>query len=72
MIAVAKKWIFLKISSLVLTPLMIWFILNFIKIYDKEYTVVVSFFNSLPSQILFGFFLVFLYFFSALSISEVF
>ena len=67
-----KKWIFLKISSLILIPLMIWFILNFIKIYDQEYFKIVSFFTSKPSQLLFGFFLVFLYFFSALSISEVF
>ena len=32
-----KKWIFLKISSLILIPLMFWFILNFISIYDKSF-----------------------------------
>ena len=70
--SVTKKWVFLKISSLILIPLIIWFILSFIKIYDQEYLEIVSFFNSQPSKLLFGFFLVFLYFFSALSISEVF
>ena len=27
-----KKWIFLKISSIILLPLMVWFIFNFIAI----------------------------------------
>ena len=72
MMPVTKKWLFLKISSFILTPLMIWFILNFINIYDKNHFEILEFFNSQPSQFLFGLFLVFAYFFSALSISEVF
>ena len=32
-----KKWIFLKISSIILLPLMVWFIFNFIAIYDQSY-----------------------------------
>ena len=32
-----KKWIFLKISSIIIIPLMLWFIINFISIYDKNY-----------------------------------
>ena len=72
MMPVTKKWLFLKISSFILTPLMIWFILNFINIYDKNHFEIIEFFNSQPSQFLFGLFLVFAYFFSALSISEVF
>ena len=59
MINATKKWIFLKISGAILVPLMTWFILNFITIYDQDYFIIVSFFTNA-------------YFFSALSISEVF
>ena len=67
-----KKWIFLKISSALLVPLMLWFILNFIKIYDQDYLNFVSFFSNPLTKFLFSIFIVNAYFFSALSISEVF
>ncbi len=67
-----KKWIFLKISSLVLIPLMLWFILNFISIYDKSFLEIIEFFSNIGSKILFSLFIIFGFFFSALSISEVF
>ena len=67
-----KKWIFLKISSLILIPLMFWFILNFVLIYDKSFEEVLSFFSNTSSKLLFSLFIVFAFFFSALSISEVF
>ena len=67
-----KKWILLKISSLILIPLMFWFILNFISIYDKSFEEILSFFSNLSSKILFSLFIIFAFFFSALSISEVF
>ena len=67
-----KKWIFLKISSIVLLPLMLWFIVNFIAIYDSSYLEVVEFFTNSKSEFLFSLFIIFAYFFSALSISEVF
>ena len=51
---------------------MIWFILNFIKIYDNDYQQIVDFFTTQPSKILFSIFLVVSYFFSALTISEIF
>ena len=41
-----KKWIFLKISSAILLPLMLWFIVNFIAIYDQSYVEVLKFFNN--------------------------
>ena len=69
---VTKKWIFLKASSVVLLPLMAWFILNLVSIFDKDYIDVVSFFSNQPSKLLVSLLLVFAYFFSALSISEVF
>ena len=70
--SVTKKWLLLKISSLILIPLMLWFILNFVSIYDNDYQSVISFFNPLPSKFLVCIFLIFAYFFSALNISEVF
>jgi succinate dehydrogenase / fumarate reductase, membrane anchor subunit len=69
---VTRKWLFLKASSVILLPLMIWFILNLVSIFDKDYIDVVSFFSNQPSKILVSLLLVFAYFFSALSISEVF
>ena len=72
MIIATKKWIFLKISGTLLVPLMLWFILNFIAIYDQEYIDVISFFSSSSSKFLFSLFVINAYFFSALSISEVF
>ena len=72
MINATKKWIFLKISGAILVPLMLWFIINFINIYDKEYLEVVNFFTNSSSKFLFSVFIINAYFFSALSISEVF
>ena len=67
-----KKWIFLKISSIILLPLMLWFIINFVSIYDNSYLELVEFFTNSNSKFLFSLFIIFAYFFSALSISEVF
>ena len=70
--SVTTKWLFMKISSAILVPLMIWFILNLVSIFDKDYIEIVNFFTTQSSKILFSLTLVFAYFFSALSISEVF
>ena len=70
--AATKKWIFLKISSLILIPLMFWFILNFVSIYDKGFEEILIFFSKSTSRILFSLFIIFAFFYSALSISEVF
>ena len=67
-----KKWILLKISSLILIPLMFWFILNFVSIYDKSFEEILIFFSNSNSRVLFSLFIIFAFFFSALSISEVF
>tara|TARA_B100000424_G_C22732394_1_gene397075 strand:- start:221 stop:544 length:324 start_codon:yes stop_codon:yes gene_type:complete len=72
MIIATKKWIFLKISGALLIPLMMWFTLNFISIYDQGYNEVMIFFTSSSSKFLFSIFIINAYFFSALSISEVF
>ena len=67
-----KKWMFMKISSGILIPLMIWFILNLVSIFDKDYIEIVNFLTTQSSKFLVSLMLVFAYFFSALSISEVF
>ena len=67
-----KKWLFLKCSSLVLIPLMIWFIINLVSIYDLNYNEISTFLTKQTSKILLSLFIVFAYFFSALTISEIF
>ena len=67
-----KKWLITKISSFLLIPFMIWFILNFISIYENDYQTVVFFFTKQPTKILFLIFVVIAFFFSALTISEIF
>jgi succinate dehydrogenase / fumarate reductase, membrane anchor subunit len=67
-----KKWLFTKISSLILLPLMVWFIVNFVSIYDANYSDVVLFFTQQPSKVIFSIFVIFAFFFSALTISEIF
>ena len=38
-----RKWIFLKISIVILIPLMLWFIINITSIYDKDYEEILIF-----------------------------
>ena len=72
MISATRKWIFLRVSGALLVPLMIWFILNLTMIYDEEYLKLIDFFTKPFSKFLFSIFIINAYFFSALSISEVF
>ena len=72
MISATKKWIFLKVSSAILVPLMLWFLFNLVSFYDKSYEEVLLFFTSPPTKFIFSLFIIFAYFYSALSISEVF
>ncbi len=51
---------------------MAWFIINFVSIYDNDYSEVVLFFTEQPSKIIFSIFIVIAFFFSALTISEIF
>ena len=72
MISATKKWIFLKLSGATLIPLMLWFILSLNTIYDQEYINLINFFTNPLSKFLFSIFIINAYFFSSLSISEVF
>ncbi len=72
MIHATKRWIFLKVSSAILVPLMLWFLFSLVSFYDKSYSEILLFFTSQPTKFLFSLFIIFAYFYSALSISEVF
>ena len=67
-----KKWLFIKFSSLLLIPLMAWFIINFVSIYDQSHTEVLAFFSNQPAKFLLSLFLITAFFHSALTISEIF
>ena len=67
-----KKWLFTKISSSILIPFKIWFLLNFVSLHDKNYSEIASFFTGQPSNILFSVYIIIAFFFFALTISEIF
>ena len=67
-----KKWIFTKISSLILIPFMIWFLISFVSIYDKDYFEIIEFFSSKASKVLFSLLVIIAFFFYSLTISEIF
>ena len=70
--ASTKKWLLTKISSLILLPLMTWFIINFVSIYDENYSEVALFFTQQPTKVIFSIFVIFAFFFFSLTISEIF
>ena len=72
MINATKKWVFLKLSAVIMLPLMIWFLLQLVSIYNTSFEDISSFFVSQPNKFLFSLLVIFTYFYSALSISEVF
>ena len=72
MINSTKKWLLMKSSGIVLVPFTIWFILNFISIYDNDYQEIFLFFSSQPYKFLFSIFIIIAFFHSALTISEIF
>ena len=69
---VTKKWILLKISTFILIPLMTWFIINLVNIYDKEYAEVLKFFSGQSSKFFVSALLIIAFLHSTLSISEIF
>ena len=67
-----KKWIILKLSSFILIPFMLWFILSLNSIYAASHLEFLNFFSIIKNKILLSFFLIFAYIFAVLSISEIF
>ena len=72
MVNATKKWIFLRASSAILVPLMMWFAVKLALIYDKNFEEVLVFFTTQPSKFLVSLLMVVAFFYSALSISEIF
>jgi len=72
MLSATRKWIFLKVSSLLMVPFMIWFLVKFVSIYDENYQNIVEFFSSKSSTIFFSIFIIITFFNSALNLSEIF
>ena len=72
MLSATKKWLFLKISSVIMVPFMIWFLLKFVSIYDNNYQIIIEFFLDPLSAVIFSIFIVITFFHSALTISEIF
>ena len=69
---VTKKRVLLKISTFILIPLMTWFIINLVNIYDEEYVEVLKFFSGQPSKFFVSALLIIAFLHSTLSISEIF
>ena len=67
-----KKWLLIKLSSTILIPLMFWFIVNLVSIYDGEYVEIISFFSNTSTKILYSLFVISAFSFFSLTISEVF
>ena len=72
MVNPTKKWLFIKVSSIILIPLMIWFTIVFAGVYDKNIYEIIAFFTTQPSKFLLSLLFVVAFFFSALTISEIF
>ena len=72
MIKATKKWLSIKITSGILIPFMIWFILNLVGILDANNSQFVLFLESFSTKIIFTLFLIFASIFYTLTISEVF
>ena len=51
---------------------MFWFIINLVLIYDKGYVDIVNFFSTQPSKFLTSLLMIVAFFYSSLSISEIF
>ena len=72
MLNATKKWLSLKLSSVIMVPFMVWFLVNFVSIYDSNYENIVEFFSSSQSALIFSIFIIITFIHSALSISEIF
>jgi len=72
MIRATKKWLSIKITSGILIPFMVWFILNLVGILDANNSQFVLFLESFSTKIIFTLFLILASIFYTLTISEVF
>ncbi len=67
-----KKWLVIKLTSGMLIPLMAWFIINFVSIFDSDHSQLINFFSNTTTKILFSLFLIVAFTFFLLTVSEIF
>ena len=72
MIKAARKWLTIKISSGLLIPFMVWFIINLVPVFDANNSQLAFFSPSVLTKILMSIFLILSFTFYTLTISEVF
>ena len=72
MINATKKWIVTKIFSGLLIPFMIWFIVNLVSLFNANNSQLVEFFSDLTIKVIFSLFLILVFSFYTLTISEIF
>ncbi len=67
-----KKWLITKISSGILIPFMIWFLINLTPFFGANHSQLLSFLSNLQTKLIFSLFLLFFFTFFSLTISEIF
>ena len=72
MIKAAKKWLTIKITSGILIPFMIWFIINLVGVLDANNSQSILFLESFTNKIIYTLFLICASTFYTLTIIEVF
>ena len=72
MIRATTKWLTIKISSGLLIPFLIWFVISFVTLFDGNNSQLTLFFSSKLTKILFSLFTILAFTFYTLTISEVF
>ena len=72
MIKATKKWLAIKVSSGLLIPFMIWFIINLVSIFDANHSQLNNFMNEISTKFIFSIFLLLAFTFYTLTLSEVF
>ena len=71
MIKATRKWLTIKISSGLLIPFMVWFIINLVSLFDANNSQLIDFASSILTKILMSIFIVLAFTFYTLTISEV-
>ena len=72
MIKATKKWLLIRISSALLIPFMIWFLINFVSLFDANHSQLLNFLSSNSTKVVFSIFLFLAFTFYSLTLSEVF
>ena len=72
MIKATKKWLTIKISSGLLIPFMIWFIINFVSLFGANHSQLIEYLSLSSTKIIFSIFILLAFIFYSLTLSEVF